>query len=149
MAAKIAIQNITDLGFQPSQFGSPPDWVTEATGYLARIINRIGVVVADVVGITTYESITGGALLSHLERAEEQFVAAELWRRMEGFERGMLAMNGGAKDGETIGSRLLANAEQAEELAWHHLSKVTGEDYGGGGLIVGSVASGTFAESAS
>ena len=142
---KATIANITDLGFQPEQFKSPADWL-DAAGYLDRILDRIGLVVEDVVGATTYAGIAEGVLFERLAQAEEAFVEAELWRRMEKFERGIVAMNGGAKDGETIGSRLLANADDAEDRGWEYLGKVTGEDYSGG-FSVGNVASGKFAES--
>lgn len=146
MAAKATIANITDLGFQPAQLNTPTDWDTPDTGYLARILNRISVVVSDVVGATVYAGAYG-VQLEYLKTAEEQFVAAELWRRLEANERSLLAVNGGKEGSETIGSRKVKNAEDAEALAWKYLSKITGEDYSSG-FSTGSVSSGTFAETA-
>ena len=81
MAAKVKIEDITDAGFRPEQFGTPADWSQETGGYLSRLIaraeqwaiGRFGAGYAAVpVDSTTHE---------RLRAAELCWVSGHLWKR--------------------------------------------------------------------
>ncbi len=138
--AKAKPKDVTALGFSGQQFGSPGRWDVP-NGYIAGIINVMAQEVADRVGQTAYDAATGLAL-ERMRQAEIWLTAAELWRRMEQFERADLNMARSDGGAETISSRLLKNAEAAEERAEQWLARITG----GGGLAVGYVQTGPYSE---
>lgn len=85
MAAKVKIEDITDAGFRPEQFGTPADWSQETGGYLSRLIARaeqwaIGRFGAGYAAVpedsTTHE---------RLRAAELCWVSGHLWKRRAAF----------------------------------------------------------------
>jgi hypothetical protein len=85
MAAKVKIQDITDAGFRPEQFGTPADWSEGTGGYLSRLIARaeqwaIGRFGAGYAAVpedsTTHE---------RLRAAELCWVSGHLWKRRAAF----------------------------------------------------------------
>ncbi|MBD3609375.1 MAG: hypothetical protein HUJ30_02395 [Gammaproteobacteria bacterium] len=125
MAAKANIQDLKDLGFEQSQFryeGDDTGWNT----FLASVLADVEQITREQVGSAAYDAIVDGARLVYLKNAEKEFCAADLWRRVESFERGTAQVNGAGTGAETIGSRPLENANKAEERAWDYLARVTG-----------------------
>lgn len=87
MAAKASIQDVTDAGFRPEQFGTPADWEAADTGYLARILARASVWAAARYG-AGYADVTAAsapATFERLRQAELCYVRSELWKRRASF----------------------------------------------------------------
>ncbi|MGH8083868.1 MAG: hypothetical protein ACREPV_01150 [Lysobacter sp.] len=87
MAAKASIQDITDAGFKAAQFGTPADWETADTGYLARILSPASIWAEAQFG-SGYAAATladAPATFERLRQAELCYVRAELWKRRAAF----------------------------------------------------------------
>ena len=138
--AKAVPSDLTDLGFAAEQFGSPDDWSTAESGYLARVIAGVAVEVEAEVGTAVYAA-ADGLTLARIERAERELASAELWRRLEQFERSAAVRRG--ENAETIGSRALKNADEAEARGWEAVARVTGVSREGS-VAVGAVESGHY-----
>lgn len=146
--AKIAIQDITDAGFRPEQFGTPGDFAVAGTGYLARLIDDAAMWCSGAVGDAAYAAATGiGAL--RLKKAELCYCKAELWRRRAAF----LDANAMSALGEAVSRERLAYLKHADEaqagaVFWIDEFKTAGQaDRLGGGLTMGHVESGPYAGS--
>lgn len=139
---KAAISDVTDFGFRAEQFGSPADFMTATTGYVARVLNDVALVVEDHVGAIAYAAATGVQLFN-IKSAEKFLAAAELWRRREAFRDSNTRIGGGDAGIETIGSRFLESASKMEELALDHLAKASSTT-AVGGVSVGAVESGPY-----
>lgn len=148
---KASIQDVLDLGFSPVQFNGDGEFDTEDTGTVARLLADVSLEVRAEVGAATYDAAdsagTDTQKLHHkrLKDAERFLAAADLWRRIEGFERQMRVAGREGDGAETIGSRQLANADAYEARAWAELGRITGATREGG-ISVGYVESGPYAE---
>lgn len=86
MAAKVSIQDITDAGFRAAQFGTPADWDSAGSGYLARLIARAEVWARGRYGSGAYDSVAQDTPAHEsLRAAEACFVAHHLWKRRAAF----------------------------------------------------------------
>ena len=81
---KVTVQDVKDAGFRKEQFGTPEDWETADTGYVARVIADAATTVTDRVGQAAYDAATGAQAL-RLKRAELCWVKHELWNRRAAF----------------------------------------------------------------
>jgi len=141
-------KNIEQEGFDSSQFGSPPDWAVPG-GYLQNILDAIAIRVRMEVGSDVYDAaaIDGTAIQQYhyvqIASAEAAYASAELWPRLEKFERSTIKRNSAADGVETIGSRLLKNAEAATLRGDLLLSTITG-NVPDGAFAVGGVVSNHF-----
>ena len=63
---KATITDITNAGFRAEQFGSPADWLTASTGYVAVELARAGRWVEARIGATAYAAATAGTYLFDL-----------------------------------------------------------------------------------
>lgn len=135
---KATPQNVIDLGFSATQFNSPADF----NAYITAILDDVELEVTEEVSAAVYAAATSGSLnFKRIKTAEVYFTAAELWRRIEQFERANMSVGRGGDQVETISSRMLKNAEEAEAKAWAELAKVTGND-GSTGMAAGHLQSG-------
>lgn len=147
--AKVAIQQIIDAGFSSTQFGTPADWDTPSTGYLARVIDEAALWAAAKVGQSAYDAAVDGVAKLRLARAELCYVKAELWRRRAAFldSNAQSALDGG--NGEYLNRReFLAHAEQADACAAFWIDEFTSAGNGaalaGSGATLGYVATGPY-----
>lgn len=87
MAAKATIQDITDAGFRAEQFGTPADFDTPETGYIARILARASVWASSVfgAGYAAITATTDPATFERLRSAELCWARSELWKRRAAF----------------------------------------------------------------
>jgi hypothetical protein len=87
---KITISDITDSGFRAEQFPPAADFLTPATGYLARVITLTEATARTRVGNTAYDAttVTSSVAYYRLHRAELNLAKAELWRRRAAFVDG-------------------------------------------------------------
>lgn len=86
MAAKVSIQDIIDAGFRAEQFGTPVDWATADTGYLARLIGRASLWAQGRMGAEAYSAVSAATpLFERVRAAELCWVSAQLWKRRAGF----------------------------------------------------------------
>lgn len=139
--SKAMPNDVSDLGFAAAQFNLPADW----DAYIQAVLDDAALEVEHAVGAAVYASATTGLTFKRLKTAEVYFAAAELWRRREAFERAdAVRARQSSGGGETIGSRLLANADAMERQAWEQVAMVTGTSRDGA-LAVGVVESGAFA----
>ena len=149
--AKVAIQDVTDAGFKPAQFGTPADWSTATTGYLARLIAEAEIYVSDRVGASDYAAATGAQLL-RLKRAELCFVKAELWRRRAAFlDANAFTAKEGNPSAASERRSYLEHAMQAEECLLSNIDLfISGGDSAalGSGASIGAVETGPFSTSA-
>lgn len=152
--AKVAIQDVLDAGFRKEQFGTPADFETASTGYLARVIADAEVWSRSAVGDSAYDAATGGSPGEfRLKRAELCFVKAELWRRRAAFldSNAQSALEGG--NGTYLERReFKVHAEQADICAQYWLTQfLTGGTAAaaGSGVAMGHVESTRFSEEAS
>lgn len=80
------IQYLTDAGFRAAQFGDAADFLTAATGYLARVLADAEALVRSNVGDAVYDAVAAYSLAeTRLRRAEEFAAKAELWTRRAAF----------------------------------------------------------------
>lgn len=84
---KASIQHALDYGFRAEQFGTPDDFPTASTGYLARVLADAEQLVRANVGNAAYDAVidTGSLAWTRLRRAEECAMRAELWARRAAF----------------------------------------------------------------
>lgn len=146
--SKATTLNIEALGFIAQQFGTPADF----TAYLTDVLDDVALRVRALVGASGYDAASASGSEAEqlnfvrLKNAEMYLSAAELWRRVEIFER-TRAVKGRSDGGaETIGSRALTNAEAMEERADTFLMEM-GVSLAGatsGGFAVGVNESGIF-----
>lgn len=141
---KAVISDLTSVGFRQEQFGDPADW-SAAGGYLEQVLADASLEVQEAVGANSYAAATAGTLkYKRMRRAEVYFSAAELWRRIEQFERSN-AQLGRESQEESTASRALANAERYDQLAMAEIRGLTGSDLQSG-VAIGYVETGHFAE---
>lgn len=145
---KATIQELQDFGFKPQQFGNPPDFATAGTGYLARVLNDVGVFVRDQVGGAAYDAQVAGTPAEMYTRlAEKYFAAAELTTRRETFKDSDARLVNA--DGlEAAVSRSLNTAKKSEDIAWDYLTRVAPGATASGGVAVGHTQSGPFPDHA-
>lgn len=148
--SKATPTDLIQLGFDAGQFGDPTDWdVTEPAGYLQQIIDWMALEVMDQVGDALYTAASpDGTPLEQLQykrlrTAESYRGAAELWRRIEMFERQTIVQGRGENKAETIGSRALNNAELMDARADGEIERVTVRSLIGG-IATGTIESGMF-----
>lgn len=117
--SKATPANLQELGFTGEQFGTPGDF----DAYLQAVLDDIALEVRGLIGAAVYDAASSGGSdtekldFKRLKAVESYLAAAELWRRIEMFER-RDAIRGRSDGGtETIGSRALANARAMEERA--------------------------------
>ncbi len=86
MAAKASIQDIIDAGFMPAQFGTPSDWLTAETGYLARLLARAERWSRGRYGSAGYDGVApSSTIFEYLRSAEICWVSAQLWKARAAF----------------------------------------------------------------
>ena len=86
---KATITDITNAGFRAEQFGSPADWLTASTGYVAVELARAGRWAEARIGATAYAAATAGTyLFDLLVQAETHKVASVFWRRRASYTDG-------------------------------------------------------------
>lgn len=86
MAAKVTLQDITDAGFRAEQFGTPADWDTPGSGYLARLMARAELWARGRFGSGAYDQLSEASPEHEALRAAEGcFVAHHLWKRRAAF----------------------------------------------------------------
>lgn len=86
MAAKVTQQDIDDAGFRPAQFGTPTDWATNTTGYIARLLARAEVWARGRFGDAAYTALAANTTVYERVRAAELcWVSGHLWKRRAGF----------------------------------------------------------------
>jgi len=125
-------QNVIDLGFSAKQFGDPADFSAADTGYVALVLKDQALEVESEVGSGVYASAKANGtleeklLFKRIKNAEVYLSAAELWRRVEQYEREATVSGRSETGAETIGSRALKDAEKAEDKAWQEISLITG-----------------------
>lgn len=146
---KATIQDVTDAGFRAEQFGTPADWPTAGTGYVARVLADAATWVADRVGQDAYDAATSGAQALRLKRAELCWTKAELWRRRAAFldANAFRALEGNPSAAAERTS-YLKHAEEAETCALNNVDLFqSGGDSAalGSGAAVGYVETGPFA----
>lgn len=146
--AKVTIQDVTDAGFRPEQFGTPTDWSTTSAGYLQRVIAEAEIYVTDRVGAAAYASASGAQAL-RLKRAELCWVKAELWRRRAGFlDSNAFSALEGNPSAATERKSYEEQAQAAEACVLNNIDlflNVGDATALGSGASVGHVESGPFA----
>lgn len=148
---KATIQYLTDAGFRPEQFGTPPDFDTAGTGYLARVLGGAEDVVRTAVGNAAYDAVVANSIdETRLRAAEECAAKAELWSRRAAFIDGSSAQ---AYDKAAWAERkqYLAQAADAQACAAYWIDEFLAggdapEDRAVTGLSVGIVTSGPFTD---
>lgn len=143
---KATINDLKDFGFRAEQFGTPGDFETATTGYLARLLADVEAFVSDQVGASAYTAASGITLVN-IKNAEKYFAAAELYRRREAFKDSNVRIGNSEAAVVTINSRDLNTANEMETLAWDHLARVTGVRFGSG-VAIGAVETGPYPASA-
>ena len=146
MAAKVSIQDITDAGFKPEQFGTPDDWATTGTGYLARLLKRAEAWSRGIYG-AGYDAVPAdGTVFERLRQAELCWVSAQLWKSRAAFIDSNAA---GSREAPAYLERreYLASATQAMDCANDNMAKALGGEgaVAGTGASLGHVESGQFA----
>lgn len=147
--AKIEIQDVLDVGFRKEQFGTPADFETPETGYLARLIDYAAIWVSGMVGATAYNAAASGSIEElRLARAELCYVKAELWRRRAAFldANAFSALEGNASAAAERTS-YLKHAAEADHCAQYNVDVFNnGGDVSAadGGVSLGHVESGPF-----
>jgi hypothetical protein len=148
---KVTIQDVTDAGFKPAQFGTPTDWATVETGYVARLIAEAATMVGDRVGATAYAAATAAdqpAQFQRLRRAELCYVSAELWRRRAAFlDANAFSALEGNPSASTERKSYLQHAQEAEACLLSNIDLFqSGGDSAalGSGARIGVVETGPF-----
>lgn len=145
MAAKVKIQDITDAGFRPEQFGTPTDWADE-DGFLDRLIDRAETWSSGTFG-AGYAAVPEASLtFERLRQAELCWVSAQLWKSRAAF---IDSNASGSREAPAYLERreYLASAAQAFECANDNLAKAIGGEgaVAGTGASLGHVETGQFA----
>lgn len=79
---KATIQALLDEGFTADGFGSPADFQTADTGYLARVLALAGAWCAQRVGQTNYDAAASpDYAFQQMARAETLYASVVLWQR--------------------------------------------------------------------
>lgn len=143
--------NVIDLGFAAQQFGGPAEFATPGSGYVALILADVALEVEAEVGSSTYTDANASGTVEQklafkrIKNAEMYLTAAQLWRRIEQFERQNKVAGREGDGAETISSRALRNAEEYEAMGWEQISLITGTRRGSG-FSTGTVETGHFPE---
>lgn len=120
---KATIQQLIDAGFTSQQFGSPADFTTATTGYLARVLLVASAWVSERLGAGIYAALvttTDNAYVFAVQ-AEQYRAIAELWRRRAAFFDS--AGRAGMQDTEYSERReYLAHAAEAQAMADAYLA---------------------------
>lgn len=147
--AKVTVQDVTDAGFRPEQFGTPSDFADATTGYVARIIVDAAIWVQAQVGASVYTAAAGGSIDElRLKRAELCYVKAELWRRRAAFldSNAQSSLEGGS--GVYLERReFLQHAKDADNCAQFNVDVINnGGDVSAseGGISLGHAETGPF-----
>lgn len=148
--AKVTIQDVTDAGFRAEQFGTPSDFATQATGYIARIIVDAAIWVTAQVGSSVYAAATSGSIDElRLKRAELCYVKAELWRRRAAFlDANAFSALEGNPSASAERSSYLKHASEADNCAQFNVDVINnGGDVSAaeGGISLGHAETGPFA----
>lgn len=144
---KVTIAQVTDDGFRAEQFGTPADWATADTGYLARLIADAVLWVQRKIDSTTYTA-AAGSLLYALRMAELCYCRTQLWKRRAAFldANAFTALEQGAAPER---KQYLEQADQAWQCAldWLASAEAGGADdaYVGTGAVLVSNESGPYA----
>lgn len=110
--AKATIQQVLNCGFRAEQFGTPADFETATTGYLAQLIADASVMVAAAVGAAAYAAAVAPSIGElRLRNAELCACKAELWKRRAAF----LDHNAMASLGEAVSREREAYLKHAAE----------------------------------
>ncbi|MDY6981161.1 MAG: hypothetical protein SV201_14900 [Pseudomonadota bacterium] len=148
---KATAANVINLGFASEQFGDPTGFEDEDTGYVALILADVALEVEAEVGSTAYTDADAGGTAAQklafkrLKHAEMYLTAAQLWRRIEQYERQSKVQGREGSGAETISSRMLNNASEYEAMAWDELALITGTRRSGSSSF-GTVETGHFPE---
>lgn len=147
MAAKCTIARLVDAGFRQEQFGTPADFATAGTGYLARVLADVSAWARERFGAAAYDALAvdTDATYIRLAEAEKYKAAAELWRRRVGFLDAN-AMQGREGLAYLTQRECYAHAQQCDDMAEEFLqAAINGPDNTPGSLIaVGIVETGRF-----
>lgn len=144
---KVTIAQVTDDGFRAEQFGTPSDWATASTGYLARLIADAALWVARKIDSATYAAASG-SLLYALRMAELCYCRAQLWKRRAAFldSNAFTALEQGAAPER---KQYLEQSEQAMQCAldWLASAEAGGTDdvYTGTGAALVFTETGPYA----
>jgi hypothetical protein len=148
--AKATIQDITDAGFRAEQFGTPADWTTSGTGYLARLLTQAQTWVKGMVGADPYAAAASGSIAElRLRQAELCYAKAELWRRRAAFldSNAFSAIEGNpsaARERESY----LKQADSSDACAQFHIDLFNNDGdvaASGSGVALGSAETGPYA----
>lgn len=152
MASPIAtVPDVIALGFDAQQFGQNADFTSEDAGFVFDILADVAIEVRVVVGATTYDSADASGtddlklLFKRIKTAETYLAGAELWRRIEAYERRNRVVGREGSGTETISSRALKNAEEYEARGWAEVERITGVEREGGSSF-GYVETGHYDE---
>jgi hypothetical protein len=148
---KASVQDMKDEGFTASQFGSPADFDTATTGYLAKVLKSAGLWVEQKMGVATYAALPVGSYAEDCARqAEVGYATAELYRRRYTFVESN-ASSALAKDQAMVLTELRRRAAEALQTALYWLGegmRASGVDdgavYDGSGLASGVVETGRY-----
>lgn len=147
---KVTTAQITDEGFIAQQFGTPADWATADTGYLARLMADASSWVQRKVTGTDYSAATG-AMLYALKMAELCYCKSVLWRRRAAF----LDSNAFSQLDQSPAAERKAYMEQSDSawqcaLDWLATAAAGGEVdvTGGTGVSLNGAESGPYATAA-
>lgn len=148
---KASVQDLKDEGFNASQFGSPADFDTATTGYLAKVLKSAGLWVEQKMGVATYASLPAGSYAEDCARqAEVGYATAELYHRRYTFVESN-ASSALAKDQAMVLTELRRRAAEALQTALYWLGegmRASGVDdgavYDGSGLASGVVETGRY-----
>lgn len=144
MVAKASIADVTNFGFDTSQFRSPANWDQE-NGFIDDILDDVSTYVQSLVGAGVYAA-PSALQLYNLKYAEKYLTAAEMWRRMEQYKPAEVTIGRtGNASQPTVGSRSLKNAQEMEAIAWQYLGFL-GVSPDMGGIKTGYVETGLMDE---
>lgn len=123
-APKSTIQALLDEGFTADGFGTPADFATAGTGYLARLLTLAGAWVAQRVTQTTYDATTDSTsyAFQQMARAETLYASAVLWARRTKFMDGA-ATAGLQADQYKIIQYLQKQADSAMQAAFDSVAE--------------------------
>lgn len=144
MAAKATIQDVTDAGFRAAQFGTPADWETADTGYVARLLARASLWAQGEFGAAAYAAIaTGTTQFEHLRSAELCWVSHHLWKRRAAFIDSNAASSLD-RLAHADRKQYLEAAASAWECALSAIALAVGDRTPGSAVVLTHVVSGPF-----
>lgn len=148
---KASISDVVNDGWSSEGFGSPSDWLTASTGYIALALADAAVWCADRFGVdaTAYNAISASTAVGVLlKRAELLYVAHLFWRRRARFvdsaattqlvENKHLTI----REYTSLSEQALVDAEQAISDAL--VANGDDAETPGSGIAVGYVQGGAF-----